>query len=95
MYGKANPVDAIDIFGDRIRSIHVKDGDYPKGDYYKLGEERVVGEGTVNYPVFLPKLLKKGFTRYLFIEREIKGEQQIIDMKKTVKYVRDLMKDVL
>ncbi len=95
MYGKANPVDAIDIFGDKIRSIHVKDGDYPKGDFYKLGEERVVGEGTVNYPVFLPKLLKQGFKRYLFIEREIKGEQQIIDMKKTVKYVKDLMKDVL
>ena len=91
MYGKGNPVDAIDIYGDRIRGVHVKDGDYPKGDFYKLGSERVVGEGSVNYPVFLPKLLKSGYSGDLYIEREITGEARARDVEKTVKYIKELM----
>jgi len=90
MYGRGNPVDAVDIFGDRIKGVHIKDADYTK-DYYKLGKERVVGEGSVNFPVFLPKLLKQGYTGDLYIEREIKGEQQAIDIKKTIKYLKELM----
>lgn len=89
-YGKGNPIDAIDIFKDRIRGIHVKDADYPT-KFYELGAERVVGEGTVNYPVFLPKLIKQGYKGDLYIEREIEGDQQIIDIKKTIVYVKDLI----
>ena len=88
LYGRGNPVDAIDIFGDRIKGVHVKDGNYPKDDFYKLGEETVVGEGSVNYPVFLPKLLKQGYKGDLYIEREISGEQQTVDIRKTIDYVR-------
>ena len=91
LYGKGNPVDAIDIFGDRIKGIHVKDGDYPTGSFRELGKERVVGEGTVNYPVFLPKLLKSGYEGDLYIEREISGDQQIIDIKKTITYVKEYL----
>lgn len=91
LYGRGNPVDALDIYGDKIRGIHVKDGDYPKGDFHKLGTERVVGEGSVNFPVFLPKLLKNGYRGDLYIEREITGEQQLMDIQKTVVYIKDLM----
>ena len=92
LYGKGNPVDAVDIFGDKIKGVHVKDGDYPKGNFKEIGKERVVGEGTVNYPVFLPKLLSNGYKGDLYIEREITGEQQIIDIKKTVDYVKQYLK---
>ncbi len=92
LYGKGNPVDAIDIFGDKIRGVHVKDGDYPTAPFRALGHERVVGEGTVNYPVFLPKLLKNGYTGDLYIEREISGEQQLQDIRKTILYIKELMK---
>ena len=92
LYGRGNPVDALDMFAGYIRGVHVKDGDYPKGNFYKLGEERVVGEGSVNFPVFLPKLLNQGYTGNLYIEREISGPQQAIDIKKTVAYVRSLLK---
>ncbi len=27
MYGKGNPIDAVGIFGSRVRGVHVKDGD--------------------------------------------------------------------
>lgn len=94
MYGRANPIDALGIYGSRIKGVHIKDGDYPKDDFYKLGKERVVGEGSVNFPVFLPKLLKSGYKGDLYIEREITGEQQFIDIEKTVLYIKGLRDSV-
>ncbi len=91
LYGRGNPVDALDIYGDKIRGVHVKDGDYPSGDFHELGKERVVGEGSVNYPVFLPKLLKNGYKGDLYIEREITGAERAEDVKKTIKYIKSLM----
>ena len=44
LYGKANPVDAVDILGPHVRSIHAKDGRWPT-DPSKLGEEVLIGEG--------------------------------------------------
>ena len=91
LYGRGNPVDALDMFKGYIRGVHVKDGDYPSGDFYALGRERVVGEGTVNYPVFLPKLLRQGYKGDLYIEREISGDQQIKDIRKTITYVKSAL----
>ena len=91
LYGKANPVDALDIYKDKVRGVHVKDGDYPVGDFYNLGKERVVGKGSVNYPVFLPKLLEGGYKGDLYIEREITGKDRCEDIKKTITYIKRLM----
>ncbi len=38
LYGKANPVDAVDIIGPHVKSVHAKDGLWPT-DPMKLGEE--------------------------------------------------------
>ncbi len=92
LYGRGNPVDAIDIYGKYIKGVHIKDGDYST-DFNKIGAERVVGEGSVNFPVFLPKLLKSGYNGDLYIEREISGEQQMIDIKNTIVYIKNLMLD--
>ena len=54
--------------------------------------EKVVGSGTVNYPVFLPKLLQQGYKGDFYIECEISGDQQITDIKKTVSYIKELIK---
>ncbi len=91
LYGKGNPVDALDLFRGRINGVHVKDADYTTS-FYNLGEEKVVGEGSVNFPVFLPKLIAQGYTGDLYIEREISGEQQITDIKKTFDYVKNLLR---
>ncbi|MBR5543004.1 MAG: sugar phosphate isomerase/epimerase [Oscillospiraceae bacterium] len=90
LYGRGNPIDALGIYGARIRGVHIKDGDYTT-DPYRNGKERVVGEGSVNYPVFLPKLLEGGYKGDLYIEREISGEQQMIDIRKTIAYIKELM----
>lgn len=91
LYGRGNPVDAIDIYGNKIRGVHIKDGNYPKDDFYKLGEEKLVGTGSVNYPVFLPKLLNSGYTGDLYIEREITGQKRTEDIIKTISYLKNLM----
>ena len=44
LYGKANPVDAVDILGPHVRSVHAKDGKWPT-DPSKLGEEVMIGKG--------------------------------------------------
>ena len=91
VYGKGNPTDAVSIFGDKIRGVHVKDGDYPKDDYYRLGKQRVVGEGSVNFPVFLPKLLESGYKGDLYIEHELSGRDRAADIARVVAYIKDLI----
>lgn len=89
IYGKGNPVDALGLFEGYIKGVHVKDANYTK-DFHRLGIEQVVGEGQVNYPVFMPKLLKQ-YEGDLYIEREISGDQQIVDIKKTIVYLKEFL----
>ena len=89
-YGKANPVDALDVIGDYVRGVHAKDGFYPTNGR-ELGEEVKVGTGKVNFPVFLKELKAHGYDGSLTIEREIEGEQQIKDILETQKYLNDLI----
>lgn len=90
MYGKANPVDAVTVFGEYVRSLHIKDGEYPT-DGMALGHERALGEGMVDFPALLSKLNDRGFNGTLIIEREIEGEQQ----KKDVALARDMVRGIL
>jgi L-ribulose-5-phosphate 3-epimerase len=83
MYGKGNPLDALDMLGPYVRNIHVKDGRYPT-DGEHLGHEAPVGHGQVDYPRFVARLKASGFTGEWIIEREISGEQQIRDIQQTI-----------
>lgn len=89
LYGKANPVDALDIFGQYVRGVHAKDGEYPT-DGNNLGREKPLGQGRVNFPVLIPKLKACGFTGALTIEREISGPQQIADIKMAIRLLQPL-----
>ena len=80
MYGKANPVDSLEVFGEYVMGIHGKDGKYPT-DGHELGVEVPLGEGKVNYPAFIAKLKEIGYTGDITIEREISGEEQKKDIK--------------
>lgn len=86
MYGKGNPVDALDVFGKYVRNVHGKDGMYPT-DGRNLGKEMPLGQGKVNYPAFIARLAEIGYEGPITIEREISGDQQIED----VKAARDLL----
>jgi len=80
LYGKANPVDALCVFGDLVRDVHAKDGNYPT-DGKHLGKETPIGEGMVNFPALIKKLKEVGYDGTLTIEREISGDEQIKDIK--------------
>ncbi len=90
MYGNANPVDALDIFGKYVRGVHAKDGEYPV-DGYELGVEKALGEGRVNFPALVAKLKAGGYTGALTIEREISGPKQIDDIKKAMELLTPLL----
>lgn len=87
LYGKGNPIDALDVFGQYVRNIHVKDGFYPTTGN-NLGREAKVGEGKVNFPEFMKKLVSIGYQGELIIEREISGDQQIKDIRDTITYLK-------
>lgn len=91
LYGKGNPVDALDVFGEYVCDIHAKDGKYPTNGH-DLGEETVVGQGKVNFPAFIARLKEIGYDKTLIIEREIWGEQQIKDINDTKIYLEGLIK---
>jgi L-ribulose-5-phosphate 3-epimerase len=89
MYGRANPVDALDIIGVYVRGVHAKDGEYPT-DGRRLGVEKPLGEGRVHFEVLLPKLKALGYRGALTIEREISGPQQIADIKRAIELLSTL-----
>ena len=93
LYGKANPVDALDIIGTYVRGVHAKDGEYPTNGR-KLGAEKPLGEGRVNFPLLIPKLKSLGFDGALTIEREIAGPQQIEDIKKAKYFLEQILKSL-
>ncbi len=90
LYGKGNPVDAVDVYGDRIRGVHVKDGRYPT-DGRHLGQETPVGEGGVDFPRLLDRLIAHGYRGALTIEREISGPKQKEDIRKA----KDILENIL
>ncbi|MFH0796456.1 MAG: sugar phosphate isomerase/epimerase family protein [Candidatus Omnitrophota bacterium] len=90
LYGKANPVDALDVIGKFVRGVHAKDGEYPT-DGYNLGKEKPLGEGRVDFPRLVPKLKGFGYRGALTIEREISGEQQIKDILKARDFLTPLL----
>lgn len=83
LYGKGNPIDALDVFGPYVRNVHVKDGLYPTNGN-DLGREMPVGQGRVRFPKFVRRLKEIGFKGELIIEREIEGEEQTRDIRKSV-----------
>ena len=89
MYGKANPLDALDIIGKYVRGVHAKDGEYPT-EPMELGVEKPLGQGRVNFPALVAKLKALGYEGALTIEREITGDQQIADIRNAVEVLRPL-----
>ena len=90
MYGKANPVDALDVFGKYVMDIHAKDGTYPTNGK-ELGPEVPLGKGKVNFPLFVKKLREIGYDGSLTIEREISGEEQTREIIAGKKLLEDLI----
>ena len=90
LYGKANPVDAVELLGPYIMGVHAKDGLYPTNPK-QLGREVAIGEGKVNFPVLVGLLKKAGYQNPLTIEREIQGARQTQDILAAKAYLEKLI----
>jgi L-ribulose-5-phosphate 3-epimerase len=90
LYGKANPVDALDILGPLVQGAHAKDGLYPTG-FHDLGREVPIGQGKVNFPAFIKRLKEVGYRGPLTIERETSGAKQAEDIRASKAYLENLI----
>jgi len=93
LYGKANPVDAVEILGPHVRSVHAKDGKWPT-DPSKLGEEVPIGQGLVDFKKVFTELRDFGYSGAITIERETSGPQQIEDVKNEKKYLERILDEM-
>lgn len=90
LYGKGDPVAALDVIGKYVRGLHAKDGLYPT-DPKRLGEEVAIGKGKVDFAEVLRKLHALHYTGPITIEREISGARQEDDIRASISYLQRLI----
>jgi L-ribulose-5-phosphate 3-epimerase len=92
LYGTGDPIEALDVLGKHLLSVHCKDGDWPPADKPgALGTERPLGSGAVGIPQFIEKLKTIGFRGPLNIEREAENqEERIRDIRSAVGVLNSL-----
>ena len=90
MYGYANPVDALYTIGKYVRNIHGKDG-MPPTDSRRLGEEKPVGRGRVDFEGLFRELKALGYDRYVIIEREIRDGDHANGIMEAKRYFESIL----
>src|SRR6266567_3236485 len=90
LYGKANPVDAIELLGPYVQGIHAKDGLWPTNPK-ELGKEVAIGKGKVDFPRIIARLKELNYRGAVTIEREISGPQQVEDVRAAKVYLEKLI----
>ena len=90
LYGKDQPIPALDVLMPWIDGVHCKDGRWPTQPG-QLGEETPLGMGDVDLTRWLERLLTLGYRGPLTIEREISGEEQ----RRDIVAGRDLLRGLL
>lgn len=93
LYGKANPVDSLDVFGSYVRHIHAKDGVYPTNGR-ELGHQVRLGEGKVDFHKLFQKLHELNYDQWVTIEREISGEEQERDIRDAKVFLETIINEV-
>src|SRR6266851_5746898 len=90
VYGKANPVDAVELLGPYVQGIHAKDGLWPTNPK-ELGQEVPIGKGKVDFPRIITRLKELNYCGAVTIEREISGPQQMEDVRAAKAYLEKLI----
>lgn len=94
LYGKANPVDAVEIIGRHVRSLHAKDGMWPANPM-QPGQRMLIGTGRVDFLQVFTRLAKLGYQGAITIERETtSGSQWIEDIKREKAYLERILAQV-
>ena len=93
LYGKANPVDALDVFGKYVRAMHAKDGMYPTNGH-DLGREVRIGQGKVDFRGVLSGLHSYGYDKCITIEHEIDGDDSNEAIIEAKKYLENIISEI-
>lgn len=93
LYGKANPVDALEVFGKYVRNIHAKDGCYPTNGH-ELGLEKKIGEGKVDFKGFFTKLHELGYHSWVTIENELDSSTQLQEILDSREFLEKIIDEV-
>jgi sugar phosphate isomerase/epimerase len=92
LYGKGNPVDAMDVLGHLVRGVHAKDGLFPT-DPRNLGNEVPIGKGKVDFHALFKRLKDVNYSGPVLIEREIDGPQQERDILQSKAFLERLIRE--
>ena len=88
LYDMGDPIHAVEILAERIKSVHVKDARRPTipGNW---GQEVPIGAGEVNIPQFLRTLRAISYTGPLMVEREVgTGPARLADIRAGLDLIR-------
>ncbi|MCZ2344271.1 MAG: sugar phosphate isomerase/epimerase [Bacteroidales bacterium] len=91
LYDKDDPVQALELLGPDIRSVHMKDANRPTtpGTW---GSEVPLGTGQTNTKLVVQTLQKIGYQGPLCIEREVgTQEERYRDIEHAVRFLRDCL----
>jgi len=96
LYGAGQPIDALTLLGDRVRSVHFKDAKWGDKPGVEWGEEVRLGDGDVNIETYMETLASIGYDGPLTIEREIpqnpeRQKEEIGHAVAVIKRIRDKM----
>ena len=89
LYGVGQPVEAVKKLMPHVASVHAKDATASPGQDV-WGEEKLLGEGAVDYPCFLRTLKELNFQGPLIIECEMGG-----DPLESVRHGRDRLREIM
>lgn len=92
LYGTGDPIEALDVLGKLVISVHCKDGDWPDRERPEaLGVERPLGDGKVDIPRFVSKLKEVGYRGILCVEREEPDlNKRAADIRKAIRLLQSL-----
>ena len=94
LYGAGDPLEAMDLLGPYIRSVHCKDARYERDAGQPWYEDCPLGEGDVDMEAFLRRLHSLGYTGALTIEREYSPDQAG-DLGAALNLLRELRSKIL
>lgn len=76
LYGTGQPIEALEMLGSRVRSVHFKDANWGENPGEEWGEEVRLGDGQVDILKYMETLKAIGYDGPLTIEREIPQEPE-------------------
>jgi sugar phosphate isomerase/epimerase len=96
LYGVGNPIEALEVIGRYVRSVHCKDAKWAARPGEEWGQEVPLGEGDVGFENYLRTLDRLGYAGPLTIEREIPQEpaRQKTEIGRAVKLLGDLKSQI-